>query len=136
MKKFSVADSVFNVNLKYTRLQNKTEELFFRCLDENRDLAYFKAKLEELWDNVDYSYAKDEIAEYEAIIEERNLEGKEVIEEIPKGENGSLFALVPISVVLAVNNKFQRVKEREYKTSIESPAYKQDKKEYLSPILV
>lgn len=126
-----IADKVFNANLKYVRLQNKTKELFFKCLDEDRDLEYFKAKLEELWDNVDYSYSKDEIAEYEAIIEERNLEGKEVIEEIPKGENGSLFALVPISVVLAVNSKFQRVKEREYKNSLKSYAYETDKQEYL-----
>lgn len=132
MKKFSVADSVFNVNLKYTRLQNKTEELFFKCLDENRDLDYFKAELEKIWGKADYSYIQEEIAEYTAVIHEKNIEGKTIVEDIPKGEYGSLFALVPAGVVLEIISKFERIKEREYKTSIESPAYKQDKKEYLS----
>ena len=53
---------MFNTNLKYTRLQNQTKELFFKCLDEGRSLEYFKSKLEELWGRVDYSYTKEEIA--------------------------------------------------------------------------
>ena len=36
--------SVFKVNLKYSRLQNKTKELFFKCLDEGRSLEYFEKK--------------------------------------------------------------------------------------------
>lgn len=131
MKKFSIADSVFNVNLHYVRLQNKTKELFFRCLDEERDIEYFKAELEKIWGRADYSYINDQIAEYEAIIHERNIEGREVVEEVPKGEEGSLFSLVPASVVLGVISKFMRTKEREYKVSTNSVAYKNDKQEYL-----
>lgn len=126
-----INDSVFKVNLNYVRLQNKTKELFFKCLDEERDLDYFKAKLEELWGNLDYSYVKDEINEFEALIHEKNIQGRNVIRDIPKGENGSLFALVPIAVVLGVNKKFQKVKEREYKNSLKSYAYKKDKQDYL-----
>lgn len=131
MKKFSIADSVFNINLHYVRLQNKTKELFFKCLDENRDIEYFKAELEKIWGRADYSYINDQIAEYEAIIHERNIEGREVVEDIPKGEEGSLFALVPAGVVLSVISKFMRTKEREYKVSYNSPSYKNDKQEYL-----
>lgn len=126
-----ISDSVFKVNLNYTKLQNQTKELFFRCLDEGRDLDYFKAKIEELWGNIDYSYIKDEINKYEAIIHEINLEGKKIVRDIPKGEYGSMFALVPASVILATNNKFVKVKEREYKNSLKSYAYKNDKQEYL-----
>ena len=126
-----IANKVFETNLKYVRLQNKSKELFFNCLNEGRDIDYFKAKLEELWNGVDYSYMQDDIAEYEAIIHEKNIRGKEIVEDIPKGEYGSLFALVPISVILKVNEKFQRVKEREYKNSINSYGYKADKQEYL-----
>lgn len=126
-----IAESVFNVNLNYVRLQNKTKELFFKCLDEGRDLDYFKAKLEELWGKANNKYMEEQIAEYEAIIHERNLDGREVIEDIPKGQNGSLFALVPLAVILGVNKKFQKVKEREYKNSLKSYAYKNDKQEYL-----
>ena len=131
MKKFSIADSVFNINLHYVRLQNKTKELFFKCLDENRDIEYFKAELEKIWGRADYSYINDQIAEYEAIIHERNIEGREVVEDIPKGEEGSLFALVPAGVVLGIISKFMRTKEREYKVSSNSPSYKNDKQEYL-----
>lgn len=126
-----IADSVFNVNLHYVRLQNKTKELFFKCLDEERDIDYFKAELEKIWGREDYSYINDEIAEYEAIIHEKNIEGKEIIRDIPKGKEGSLFALVPAGVVLGVISKFERIKEREYKSSSNSYAYKQDKQEYL-----
>ena len=132
MKKSNyIADKVFNINLKYLKLQNKTKELFFKCLDEERDIDYFKAELEKIWGRGDYSYINDEIAEYEAIIHEKNIEGKEIIRDIPKGEEGSLFALVPAGVVLGVISKFERIKEREYKSSSNSYAYKQDKQEYL-----
>lgn len=131
MKKSSIADKVFNVNLKYNKLQNRTKELFFKCLDEGRDLEYFKAELEKIWGREDYSYIQDEIAEYEAVIHEKNIEGKTIIRDIPKGEEGSLFALVPAGVVLGVISKFMRVKEREYTNSLKSYAYKQDKQDYL-----
>lgn len=126
-----IKKSAFNVNLKYTRLQNKTKELFFRCLYEGRDIEYFNERIEALWGNIDHSFMDDEIAEYEAIIHERNTHGKEVEREIPEGEYGSLFSLVPISVLIAVEHKFMKTKEREYKRSINSPAYKKDKVEYL-----
>lgn len=126
-----IAESVFNVNLNYVRLQNKTKELFFKCLDEDRDLEYFKVRLEALWGGADIQYLKDQLTEYEAIIHERNIEGREIIREIPDGENGSLFELVPLAVILGVNKKFQKVKEREYKNSLKSYAYKNDKQEYL-----
>lgn len=126
-----IAESVFKVNVKYAKLQNETKELFFRCLDEGKDLEYFKAKLEQLWGNVDYSYMNEEISEYETIIHEYNTEGKTIIRDIPKGEEGSLFPLVPISVILGVDKKFQKVKEREYRSSLKSYAYKNDKQDYL-----
>lgn len=122
-----INDSVFKVNLKYTRLQNKSKELFFRCLDENRDFEYFKTELEKIWDIDDKSYIEEQIAEYQAIIHERNTNKK--TEEVVLKDG--IFSLVPIAVILGVNKKFQRVKEQEYKVSKSSYAYKNDKQEYL-----
>jgi len=122
-----IADSVFKVNLKYSRLQNKSKELFFRCLDEDRDFEYFKAELEKIWDIDDKSYLEEQIAEYQAIIHERNT-GKKTEEIVLKG---GLFSLVPIAVIKGVNTKFQKVKEREYINSKNSYVYKTDKQEYL-----
>lgn len=130
MKKSNfIAEKVFKNNLKYVKLQNKTKELFFKCLDEGRSLEYFKKKIEAIWENIDYSYYKDDIEEYAAIIHEQNIKGKEVVKDIPKGN--VLFALIGISAILKTNNKFVKVKEREYKNSLKSYAYKNDKQEYL-----
>ena len=126
MKKYSIADKVFAVNLNYVKLQNKTKELYFRCLDEGRDLEYFKAELEKIWGNVDYGYLEQQINEYEAEIHERNTGKKEQPKDIVK-----YLPLVALSVIKNVDKKFQNVKLREYKNSTNSKAYELDKQEYL-----
>lgn len=123
-----IADSVFKVNLNYSKAQNETKELFFRCLDEGRSYDYFKAELEKIWGDTNHTYMDNQLAEYEEIIHERNTGRKEEVE--IKKENW-LFALVPITAIIAVESKFKRVKEREYKNSQKSYAYKNDKQEYL-----
>ena len=98
-----ISESVYRVNVKYNQLQNKTKELFFKYLDEGRDTEEFKEALEKIWGNIDYSYFQDELDEYAEIIHEYNTHGKEIIREIPKGEEGILFALVPIAVLKRID---------------------------------
>ena len=126
-----INDSVFNVNLKYSRLQNETKELFFKCLQEGRELEYFKAKLERLWGNLDHSFLQEEISEYAEIIHQYNMKGKVEVEAIPKEDGSILFALVPLSVSLKQEQKFIAIKEKEYNSSLNSKAYERDKQEYL-----
>lgn len=128
MKNSSISDKVFEVNLNYVKLQNQTKELFFKCLEEGQDIDYFKAKLEKLWGNLDYSYLDEQIAEYQDEIHEKNVH-ENVRKE--KGITKGIFKLVPIAVILGVDKKFQEVKKREYNTSVNSYAYKSDKEEYL-----
>lgn len=123
--------SVFNVNLKYSRLQNETKELFFKCLEEGRDLEYFKDKLERLWGNLDHKFLEEEINEYAEIIHEYNMNGRVEVKAIPKEDGSILFALVPLSVSLKQEQRFVAIKEREYKSSLNSVAYQNDKDEYL-----
>lgn len=127
MKSSNISDRVFTVNLNYVKLQNKTKELFFRCLNEERELEYFEAELKKIWGNVDYSYLDEQIAEYQEEIHERNT-GEEKTE---KGITKGVFALVPVLVIMGTDKKFQEVKTREYITSVNSYAYKNDKEEYL-----
>ena len=130
MKKSSIAEKVFDVNLNYVRLQNKTKELFFRCLDENRDIDYFKAELKKIWGNIDYSYLEEQINEYDAEIHEINT--GESKEDYKKDKNYVKYlALVPLATIKKVDNKFQEVKTREYNNSTKSIVYKKDKQEYL-----
>ena len=127
MKSSNISDRVFTVNLNYVKLQNKTKELFFRCLNEERELEYFEAELKKIWGNVDYSYLDEQIAEYQEETHERNT-GEEKTE---KGITKGVFALVPVLVIMGTDKKFQEVKTREYITSVNSYAYKNDKEEYL-----
>ena len=127
MKNSSINDKVFAVNLNYVKLQNKTKELFFKCLNEERELEYFEAELKKIWGNVDYEYLNEQIEEYQAEIHERNTNEEKETKGITKG----IFAIVPILVIMDTDKKFQNVKIREYNTSVNSYAYKSDKEEYL-----
>ena len=62
--------SVFKVNQDYTELQNKTKELFFKCLDERRTLDYFKQEVLKIWGNVDHSYMWEELENYEEALKQ------------------------------------------------------------------
>lgn len=129
MKNISIADNVFNVNLHYTRLQNKTKELFFRCLDEGRDIEYFKAELEKIWGNLDTQYLENQIIDYMAFIHEKNT-GKEL-----KKNNVSLIETASLLAIPVVNQMFKKIKTKEYSTRINSYGYEKDKKEYLKKIV-
>ena len=124
-----INESVFRVNIKYARLQNKTKELFFKCLNENKDLEYFKKQLEKLWGYLDRSFLQDELVEYEEMIHEQNLKGKNI--DIERTFE-PLLALIPLSVIIGVEEKFKSIKTREYNNSLKSYAYKNAKDQYLS----
>ena len=124
-----INESVFRVNIKYARLQNKTKELFFKCLNDNKDLEYFKKQLEKLWGNLDRRFLQDELVEYEEMIHEQNLKGKNV--DIERTFE-PLLALIPLSVIIGVEEKFKSIKTREYNNSLKSYAYKNAKDQYLS----
>lgn len=126
MKNSNIAENVYQVNLNYVRLQNETKEIFFRCLDEGRELDYFIEQIKELWDNVDYSYLEQQIVEYEAFIHELDTGKKEAPNFTEK-----LFALVPVLVIMNMDKKFQNIKTVEYSNSLNSYAYKTAKEEYL-----
>jgi hypothetical protein len=125
--------SVFKVNQKYTDMQNKTKELFFKCLDEGRDLEYFEAMLDKLWGNLDRSFMEKELAEYESIIHENNMAMLQIKEETPKEtkKTNIFFDLVAASVILATEKKFTNYVKRDYKRTLKSPAYQMDKQNYL-----
>ena len=125
-----INEKVFNTNLKYAKLQNQTEELFFQCLDEERDLEYFYKKLDELWGNIDHSFIEDEIQEYANLIEENNLYylDREKIESERKIPSSILIAA---GIFLASEQKYKNTIKTRYSIYYNSPVYKADKDEYL-----
>lgn len=129
MKNSSIFESVFKVNKKYAKQQNKTKELFFKCLEENRSLEYFKAELEAIWGKDDTSYLEEEIIEYEAYLHELHT-GKK----LDKSE-ATVIGIAALGGILATNKLFQRIKEKEYQTRIKSYGYEKNKDEYLKKLV-
>ena len=133
-----INESVFNVNLKYTRLQNETKELFFRCLDEGRSEKYFSKQLDKIWGNLDHSFMDADIEEYKQIIHDNNLQLFELAmpkTEIEAKKEDSFFDIISAIVVIGYEKKYVKQQEKEYRKTLESPLYREDKKEYLSMLV-
>lgn len=75
MKKSSeyIAESVFNVNAHYTRLQNETKILFFRCLKENRPTEYFRQEAYKIWGNIDHKFMDKQIDKLQELVWGNNI---------------------------------------------------------------
>lgn len=75
MKKSSeyIAESVFNVNSHYTELQNKTKELYFKCLKENRSVEYFQKEVNKIWGNIDHRFMDKQIEKLKQLVWENNV---------------------------------------------------------------
>ena len=126
--------SVYKTNLKYVRLQNKTKDLFFKCLNEGRDLDYFSKELKKIWGNIDHSFLDNEIEEYKLLIHENNITLLRILEPQAKQEEkkeSDFIKLISSAVILKYERKLVKQKQREYERSLKSEIYKADKKEYL-----
>lgn len=136
-----INDSVYKVNKNYAKLQNKTEELFFQCLDEGRDVNYFIYKLDEIWGKIDHSFIDEQINEYIEIIHKQNLEQLEIQEDKTKSKI-NMKAVVGLTLLgtLLLNNKnkmiesekrFEKIITKRYENYYNSLGYQHNKEEYL-----
>lgn len=126
--------SVFKVNQDYTELQNKTKELFFKCLNEGRDVDYFEKKLEKIWGKAPHDYLVSALNEYSQIIHENNME---MLQETEYGENNekaitSFLLMASALLILKTEKKLKEYNVTQYKKTLKSPVYKSNKTEYLS----
>lgn len=138
---------VYNVNLKYAKLQNKTEELFFQCLDEGKNVEYFIKKLEEIWGNIDYSFIQEDIDNYIDMLQEYNLQSLGIQQNQKDYKALKIMALTGIALalykeqqeraneekrkIIQLEETFQEYIVRKYKQYLNSPEYKNNKEEYL-----
>ena len=126
--------SVFKVNQDYTELQNKTKELFFKCLNEGRDVDYFEKKLEKIWGKAPHDYLVSALNEYSEIIHENNME---MLQETEYGENNekaitNFLLMASALLILKTEKKLKEYNVTQYKKTLKSPVYKSNKTEYLS----
>lgn len=133
MKSSNIAENVFEVNLNYARQQNKTKELFFRCLEEGRDVEYFERELRKIWGNNDIQYLESQIIEYRAYLHEENT-GEPMTEEEKKNMNLTGMAILA-GAILTTNELYKKTKTKEYNTRLNSYGYKTNKEEYLEKLV-
>lgn len=136
MKKSSefIDKSVLKTNLKYLDLENKTKELYFRCLNESRSEEYFNEELNKIWGKISHKFMDEDIEAYRQLIHENNLELLEIAEPKTKEEAkkaNNFLKLVAVSVIVGYEAKFIKQKKKEYKRAKKSVAYKEGKDTYL-----
>ena len=130
MKKYDeyINESVFKVNLHYTKLQNKTKELFFKCLEEDRSDEYFAKQLEKIWGNIDHDFMYEALEEYRQMIRgNKSL----LVEEYNKQRN-NVLEIISAVVLIGYEIKLMKQKEKEYKRAKKSYLYKGNRLKYLS----
>ena len=133
MKSSSIAENVFSVNLMYSKLQNQTKELFFKCLDEGQTAEYFERQLRKLWDINDFYYLEELVREYRSYIHTENTGQEYTKREEKEIKTDGIIQLT--GAILLTNELFKKSKIKEYETRYESYAYKTDKFEYLKKLV-
>ena len=133
MKSSNIADSVFNVNMEYTILQNKTKELFFKCLDEGQSVDYFEEELKKIWKTNDAQFIEQQVVEYRETLHKDNT-GEEMTPKEKKKIN-VVGGVAIIGAILLTNELFKKAKTKEYKIRSESYGYKTNKQEYLEKLV-
>lgn len=126
-----ISESIYKTNLNYVRLQNKTKEIFFKCLNEGQPIEYFEKQIKKIWGNIDYSFLNDSIEEYEELIHEINTGEKVKAKDL---KIPIILALVGLAKIKKTDNKFQNVKIKEYTRCLKSYGYKTAKEIYLNKV--
>ena len=130
MKKSSeyIAESVFNVNAHYTRLQNETKILFFRCLKENRSTEYFRQEAYKIWGDIDHKFMDKQIDKLQELVWGNNIKlavdkGRLYGEYIPTEKwviDDEYFKLVPETQFNEFEREFNNKVVRNYDRSKKS----------------
>ena len=120
-----IAKQVFLTNVFYINKQNKTKELFFRCLKEKRSNSYFQNELHKIWGNVNHKFMDNQIEKLMMMVHSNNvdeainigrLEGiyKETEDWVMGDE---YFKLTPEKYFQKFERKFEQNVNRVYKRS-------------------
>ena len=141
MKKSSelIEKNVYLVNVRYTKMMNKTKELYFKCLEENKSVEFFENEVSKIWDNVDHKFMDKQIAELKGLVNSNNVEqainigrfqNKEYIETMKWTYDDEFFKLTPESEFKAFEKRYKKNVVTNYRVAHNS-IQNADKEEYL-----
>ena len=127
-----IASQVFSVNAYYTKKQNETKELFFRCLEENRGLDYFSNELSKIWDDIDHRFMDKQIAKLKQLVHSNNVEQYINLNRLSESEKNAIYEDITNWVIddeyfkLTPEEQFRKLEQR-FKANVEK-VYKNSKK--------
>lgn len=127
-----IAAQVFSVNAFYTKKQNATKELFFRCLEENRNLDYFSSEVSKIWDDVDHRFMDKQIDKLKQLVHSNNVEQYLDIGRFSESEKNAIYEDIGNWIVddeyfkLTPEEQFRKFEQR-FKANVEK-VYKNSKK--------
>lgn len=113
-----INDSVYYTQTEYYKLINKTKELFFYSLQEQKPASYFKKEANKIWGNIDHSYMEQRIQELEEMISAKNLEGKKILN--PNAKFEQIFPLDSESKYIDIERKYEKVVNKYYKDRLKT----------------
>ena len=142
MKKSSelIDKNVYLVNVRYTKMQNKTKELYFQCLEEGKSAEFFEKEVSKIWDNVDHRFMDKQIAELKDLVHSNNVEeainlgrfkNKEYLETLGWTFDDEYFKLTPESDFKMFEKRFKKNVVTNYKVAHQS-IENMNKDEYLT----
>lgn len=113
-----INDSVYYTQTEYNKLINKTKELFFYSLQEQKPASYFKKEANKIWGNIDHSYMEQRIQELEEMISAKNLEGRKILN--PNAKFEQIFPLDSESKYIDIERKYEKVVNKYYKDRLKT----------------
>ena len=132
--------NVYLVNVRYTKMMNKTKELYFKCLEEGKSKEFFEKEVGKIWDNVDHRFMDKQISELRELVHNDNVEqainigrfkNKEYLETLGWTFDDEYFKLTPESDFKMFEKRFKKNVVTNYGVAHNS-IEKVDKEEYLT----
>lgn len=120
-----IAKQVFSVNAFYTVKQNKTKELFFYCLNNNKSTDYFKTELHKIWGNINHKFMDKQIDKLMETVHSNNVKEalnlgrlKGIYEETENWViDNEYFKLTPEEYFQKFEQKFEKNVQKAYSSS-------------------
>ena len=132
--------NVYLVNVRYTKMMNKTKELYFQCLEEGKSKEFFEKEVSKIWDNVDHRFMDKQIAELRELVHNNNVDqainigrfkNKEYLETLGWTFDDEFFKLTPESDFKMFEKRFKKNVVTNYEVAHNS-IKNMDKEEYLT----
>jgi hypothetical protein len=120
---------------------NKTKELYFQCLEENKSKEFFEKEVSKIWDNVDHRFMDKQIAELKETVHSNNVDqainigrfqNKQYLETLNWTFDDEYFKLTPESDFTMFEKRFKKNVVTNYSVAHNSINNVEDKEIYLT----